>query len=158
MGSSSGKDPHHGELVIHKLTLAADSPNKSTGHSVTNCNSPVVRSKQNIMTMEEMDESFTSRHTSNADLTVKQEDPEKQLSSTETRQVARFRFLMGFIFACLALGVSLLVYYYSVSVEQNEFEKHFLSNGNKVIDAFSEDSYRKVSLAPTTSIKRQRLL
>jgi hypothetical protein len=66
------------------------------------------------------------------------------LAKEETRDVHRFRLFMLLILLVFAVLVSTIVFFYSRNVEEQEFESEFESNGNKVIRAFQEDSFRKV--------------
>jgi len=98
---------------------------------------PTMTTALNDMDMD-MDMDMGSNHNASAHSNTLQ-----RLLKT-AKVVKQFRALMLMILIALAVVLAVLVSEYMKSVEDNEFQKEFQDNGNKVINAFSKDSYRKV--------------
>ena len=93
-----------------------------------------------------LDQSTGNLDHNSTEFSDKKSTEERSLAKQETREVLRYRLLMMLLLLVFAVVVSTLVYFYTHGVEEDEFESEFKSNGNKVIRAFQEDSYRKVGL------------
>jgi hypothetical protein len=68
------------------------------------------------------------------------------LAREETKVVRSISWFLLGILIFFAIVIAGFVYVFTSRAERDGFEKEFLSNGNRVINAFSADSFRKVRL------------
>lgn len=76
---------------------------------------------------------------------------EDKLGKDETKAVRNFRILFLASLIGVAVLSSVLVFVYTRNTEKQEFETTYKGHGRKVLEAFQEDSYRKMQALESLS-------
>lgn len=95
--------------------------------------------------MGSMEDGDTRSHAqSNLDMSIAAENDAPKLAQGETRAVVCLRLVVAVVLVGVALGVTLSVYLYNRSLEQEAFEANFVDNAIKIVDSFKASAERRV--------------